>query len=705
MNKLPTGIQRHTAKGPDPVKPSRRIFRSILLPALGILAAILPLFSSTAAAAPLVLATEQRYSLAGHLEILVDTQRRLSLQEVLAATNQARFVPVPGFVNRSYTDDAVWIRLSVLRAPGFPHDPVLRLWPPFLDHLDAYVQTGDDAADPASYQLYRLGDHIPTAQRPIIDVDFAVPLVLPENRPRSVYLMVQTTSSLNLSAHIHTEPDYITYGSMNAACQGGYLATTLIIALINLVLFIRLRDRLYLYFALYVLSLFTTMLPTSGLMTLYWPSRVHLLSDYFTGLGASCGNLFIALFGMQLFARAERPWVRRFFTFVVLISLLTIGAVFLEAYNHFAPYMFSLSLVMICVLTGLSLIDLMQGIEEGGLYLAAFGITNIGYTVQILRLLGVLPVAWWNLHAVQVASLVNMVLMTIAMTERVRRAEKTALKAAREAEKSAVELAGEMTRDLRIKQKSLEEALSAKRSALESQNRFLEVVTHEYRTPLAIIRANIDIMEMKACSAECSHQPYINKIKHAISRLVEVLEATMGKERMAYSRLEMNCETLELVPFLESISHDASMLWSGRRIDFSNRRRAAGRVSGDRALLKTAVFNLLDNACKYSREHEPVRVELDIGNTEVSIEVSDHGRGIPAEERDQVFEKYFRGDNSSNVSGAGLGLYLVRKIVIMHGGRVTISADTAGGTAARITLPLADREATLSGPDQDKHQA
>ena len=111
-------------------------------------------------------------------------------------------------------------------------------------------------------------------------------------------------------------------------------------------------------------------------------------------------------------------------------------------------------------------------------------------------------------------------------------------------------------------------------------------------------------------------------------------------------------------------------------------------IVADWKLLKTALLNLLDNAVKYSPESTRVDVGFTRNGHELIISVSDHGRGIPPEERDQVFKKYYRCRGIGKITGSGLGLYLVARIAEEHQGSVTIADAKDGGTLVTLRLPL-----------------
>jgi signal transduction histidine kinase len=119
------------------------------------------------------------------------------------------------------------------------------------------------------------------------------------------------------------------------------------------------------------------------------------------------------------------------------------------------------------------------------------------------------------------------------------------------------------------------------------------------------------------------------------------------------------------------------------------------RVRVDGPALESAVLNLLENAVKYARDEDPdrsIEVELARAGDQASIEVRDHGRGVPDEERERIFDSFYRASNSGEVRGAGLGLSLVRHFAQAHGGTVTAHPRAGGGTIFRILLPMLPSE-------------
>ncbi|BCS52869.1 CHASE2 domain-containing protein [Geobacter sp. SVR] len=246
-----------------------------------------------------------------------------------------------------------------------------------------------------------------------------------------------------------------------------------------------------------------------------------------------------------------------------------------------------------------------------------------------------------------------------------------------------------MTSRLLRLHRQLEIALKNEREALDNQIRFVEMLSHEYRTPLAIIRANLDILEMRDNDPGERFSAYYAKMKRAISRLVEVMDTSLGRERMEETTAAMKREEIGLMDFLQGLLDEARGLWTERCLQLELENGGGGcRVQADGALLKTALLNLIDNAIKYSPGSTPVRVVLGISGATAVVSVHNSGAVIAPADLERVFEKYYRGRDSANTQGAGLGLYLVRKIVEQLGGTVILSSSAPTGTCATVRIPL-----------------
>ncbi|HYD97893.1 MAG TPA: sensor histidine kinase [Alphaproteobacteria bacterium] len=663
--------------------------RAVLRALAAILALSVVLPGVAAASNPLALGTGSAYlPLEGHIEILRDPEGRLTLEDV-AGGGAAGFEPIPGAVSLGFTADTLWVRFALRRAAGAPAEWYLQIDPPFLDDIAVHVS---DPAAAGTYRAVVLGDTHPVAGRPVRYRSFLVPLELPEERTVTVYARVRTTSSLILRAGLHTAPGLIAEASEIGLLLGAFIGIAAIVVLMNSVYWLWLRDSVYFYYMLYVVTLVAVYLPINGTLTHFWPDGAHRLSNLLTGTSAALGIALVCEFTVRLLRlKAEMPLAYRI---VRVGSWVGYGGAVVSALGHFqkvATLINTTMLLVIAVVTVASAVLVRRGSRPARLYLLAFVASIVGVYLQGLRTLGMLPSNAVTDNALQVASLFHMVLMNVALASRIKMAEderaaaqRQALAATQDAERRATAVAAERTQQLAHAKEELEAALDAERQALRDQIQFIDMISHEYRTPVAVMRSSLDLLSISDAGAIPSVAQRIARMRRATDRLVEIIEVGLSRDKVDPNRLQMRSRPTDLAELVGDAVQAVAAAHPARRIEAET---VPAVIMGDPALLKTAIINLLDNACKYSPAEAPVEVALQATDGHAEIRVVDRGGGVDQGEAVRLFDKFYRGTGHSGVPGTGLGLHLVKRIVEMHCGAVTVDSRP-GRTVFRLALPL-----------------
>jgi signal transduction histidine kinase len=663
----------------------------------GIFLLLALLFSAQASATPLLLGERSGYDLAGHMDVLKDPSLGMGLPEVLKAAETGRFRHLDRSLNNGYKREACWVRFTVERNPSFPAHAWLRLKPNYVNELTLYIQVpGKDPGLVSSYHQVRLGNHIPALERPLLHPDFVVPVDMPISEPVVIYARVFSKSSISLAGRIHTAEDLRDCTNLHVIIQSAFLGIALALLLINVILYLSIRDTLFLYFSFYLLAGIVFNFAAEGDLTLIFPSIAHLLSDYLIYGGIGANILVYCEFSRKLFAPVAGVWSLRYMRFLSLVGLLTMIAVPSGFYPSVAPFAFIGTLILVVVQLVLSFRFHGNVPGTGILILVAFAVSTIGYFHELLRLMGILPLGFlWDMNTVQPTSMIHMVLISIALSDRLRMSERAATESAQQAldaakgtEEKALALANDMTLELRNSKTRLEIALASERMALEQKQRFLAMLSHEYRTPLAVIRGNLDIIDLLEPVKHGGYDEELSAMHLAVDRLVEVMEVSLERSRLNEPTLNGGLMSIDFAQFLSLQVGTMQAMWPRQRFihaeasDFQT-------IVGDSQSLKTALFNLLDNARKYSPPDTDIEVESRIEDGEIVMTIKNQGEPVHTEEVEALFDKYTRGGNSNETSGAGIGLWLVRQIVEQHNGKASLDAK-GPFIIATIRLPLAD---------------
>jgi len=242
-----------------------------------------------------------------------------------------------------------------------------------------------------------------------------------------------------------------------------------------------------------------------------------------------------------------------------------------------------------------------------------------------------------------------------------------------------------ITRDISDRKRDEE----VKEKLLKDQADFLQMVSHEYRTPLAIIQANIDLLDIAIGETEPTEKKQLRLVnmRQAVNRLREIMETSLQTARLSDLHLDRKMKPVELISFVDDVLDNAEGLWPVRTFIFRPECQRQ-KVFGDPPHLKTALLNLLDNACKYSPTDSPITIELTTDDGWANLRIYNSGQAIRVDEIATLFEKFKRGGNSSGTGGAGLGLWLVREIMVRHGGTVTAGQSAGEIFSVLIRLPL-----------------
>ncbi|MBF0394783.1 MAG: ABC transporter substrate-binding protein [Alphaproteobacteria bacterium] len=230
-----------------------------------------------------------------------------------------------------------------------------------------------------------------------------------------------------------------------------------------------------------------------------------------------------------------------------------------------------------------------------------------------------------------------------------------------------------------------DDALERERAALARYKQFAELVSHEFRNPLAVIKSKSQLMELIAAQGATPDEDSWNAINRAVGRLQTLFDQWLASETLVTGEFPFLAERIDLMPFLDSVLSLVPQS-PGHRIGLEPMPEGL-TIEADPALIRVALINLLDNAVKYSPRGGAIILRATPSGGRASIQVIDSGAGIAPQDQSSVFERYFRGGRDSGPAGMGLGLFMVREIARLHGGEATVDSVPGMGSTFTLSLP------------------
>jgi PAS domain S-box-containing protein len=246
------------------------------------------------------------------------------------------------------------------------------------------------------------------------------------------------------------------------------------------------------------------------------------------------------------------------------------------------------------------------------------------------------------------------------------------------------------TLELLATQEDLHQALEAEKELNALKSRFVSMASHEFRTPLSTIMSSVDLIGRYTENIpEERIRKHVERIRAKVRELTGMLNDFLSLDKLEQGSVSCNPMELDVVHMsIELIEELRGLAKPGQEIEYDH----AGVeriVSQDRAMLHNVLSNLLGNAIKYSPENKRIDLLTSIADGVLTIEVRDQGIGIPLEDQQHLFERFFRAANAFTVQGTGLGLNIVRKYLDLMGG--TIAFESAPDIGTTFTVTIAQR--------------
>ncbi|MAY15931.1 hybrid sensor histidine kinase/response regulator [Thalassolituus sp. UBA2009] len=607
---------------------------------------------------------------AGALYYLEDPLAQLSLPYILEQNIPFRLYPKAAF-NEGFTESAYWLKLNIDASRSVKTRWLLEINYPLLDVVNAVTHR----AGGAQLSHYELGDLNIFSQRPVSHRNFVIPLDFSTDKQQTVYLNVQTTSSMQVPISLWEITHFVEKRSNEQYGLGLYYGMMLVMFLYNFFLWLSIRDSNYLLYIGYIASFSALQLATSGLgYQFIWPQWIWLEQmavPLTIGLVGVFGSAFTRAFlQTRIHDRVADIALR---ICLILSALICLSSLVFDIATVMSSGKFVVVIFLVTVFYS-SVMSLLKGQHQARYFLIAWVSLIVGGMITISMMLGYLPNNLWTTHASKIGSALEIVLLSFALADRIKILERAKNHAEAVVKKELEERAVRLAESNRLK------------------NDFLATISHEFRTPLNGILGSLEL------AADEHGKPLLSSLQDARSSARDMLD--LVDNVLTYTELQagnriLSPETIELAPMIRTAADYVRQQCQDKHLTFELVLQPGlpNHIRADIKCIRHALKALLENAVKFTQEGQ-IRVEVGVSqhdqNTSLDVHISDTGIGMTEAELSRVQDYFCQGDASDQrrFQGLGIGLSLVRAVCHCMKGSLNINSAKHRGTQVHLHLPV-----------------
>jgi two-component system sensor histidine kinase/response regulator len=626
-------------------------------------------------------------TLTPYLYSLADPGMSLTLADVQRSPTAQKFKTHPkarDALSFGYTHAAYWVRLTLNNPSSQPLSRFLEINYNRLSDVQFYQPDAD-----GNYQAIMTGNAAPFSTRPYKNRNFVFPVELPPHTTQIYYMRFQSVASVIIPVRLWQTRAFHTYERGEYVAQAWYFGIATAMVLFNLLLYIALKDSVYLMYVGFVSLMAIAMGLQNGLgKEFLWP-EAGVWSDISISVAYSAAFITLLMFMRRMInTKKVIPKLDK------LIQLfIGLHALFILGYFEVIGYMVKPSALLFIITALLIFIAglwcVFKLVRSAYFFMSAFGMLVVGIVVAVLTYAGILPSNIFTMNALQLGSIFEMLLLSLALADRFNEIKREKAKA----QEDALNVQHSLVNTLLTSERELAQSRDAAEAANRAKSSFLANMSHEIRTPMNGIIGMASIMRRSAVSAKQMEQ--LNKINTAAEHLLNIINDILDISKIEADKLELEETLVDMNSILNNVSSILSERAKSKGIPLLIEHTSLSlNLYGDPVRLQQALLNYTANAIKFTETGSIIlRILVQEENQEsvlVRLEVQDTGIGISHEILPLLFSAFEQADNSTTrkYGGTGLGLSITRRLSRLMGGEADVESVLGKGSTFWFTARL-----------------
>lgn len=645
--------------------------------------------------------------LKSHWQVLEDKNAQLDIDTLLSTetnlVDRPHFQALKGNLSVSYTKSVYWLKLDLQRTSDqAPTAWWMEITPNMLDDVRAYQVIGGKIVS-----RHISGDHHPLSEAEARHRLALFRFEVNDHQVNSIYLRLQTTSALYLSARLYTPQTFAEESNFQSTFIGLFYGIMLAMITYNLILTFGYRDKANLFYLLLSVATLLVGFNNNGHFALFFFPDNTWAVELIQSLAVPSILLLYSLFiGNFLRLSKVMPSLVSVFQLIQVISLLTMFAVLL-GYNRFvAPIIQVIAFLQMLIVIPIAMLIGWRGFRPGYFVVAATSAWLAGGSLVVLRNLGILESTWLTEFGYQIGAAIEIILLALAQADRINLIKND--NARTQASLLLISQKAEQELESKIQQRTQELAEAVQRlEKLDKQkNEFLGIAAHDLKNPLTGIIGLSDLMRKLAPTmTEEQRYSYLERISRSGQRMMHIITNLLD-----VNALESGNTTLEKKPInLNEITHQVLLQYEHTMLakeisyqfgytdpnaDTHQSRHPIITICADPNACFQVLDNVISNAIKYSPPGKQIVLKMNRIEQFAELRVQDQGPGLSEQDQQNLFKKFSKLSSTPTAGehSTGLGLSIVKQLSEAMGGSVHCESELGQGCCFILRFPLVDTQ-------------
>ncbi len=627
------------------------------------------------------------YRLDRHADIFMDSLGTSTIEDIRSPAFREKFKPGHK-LNFGYTNSTIWLRVNTKKlSPGT--EWYFEIPAPYLEFVDFYQLESNGRLKHSVAGYYRK-----QSEKDVSHTGHVVSLKFDANDENTIYIRVAGDGPKTFPLYVLEKEKFHEQNRVADLVYGLFYGILIVMFLYNLLLYISLKQINYLLYILTIICTTVIFASASGYAGKFiWPENPGI--NFYAGrMSMGVLTMVLAIFSIR-FLEVKRYAQTMYYVLLSLIPLSIIASILVATDSVPSAGNNLISITIILLLTA-GIVCRVKGNKTATYYIAAWSIYLIGGLLLTLRNTGVLEFNFWTTHFVEIGGALETTIIAFALGDQYRRFKKDK----EDAQALALRLQLEATEELEVKvmvrTEQLSKAYEELSTTLEKNkvqteiiknkndelDAFFHRISHDLRGPISSLLglsflAKIDIKDEHALQ-------YIEKQHQQVERLNQIIIGLINLTKLNNNGLSR--VRIEFSKMIDACINSFETLPNFANVRFAIRIQPNLEFYSEWTLLNAIMQNLIENAIKYSRNDSPyVEIRVRELGDYIVLEVEDNGQGIPDSYQSRIFEMFFRA--TSNASGSGLGLYILKRSVDRLKGSIELKSQVNVGSTFTVKLP------------------